>query len=148
MLNKLIFSGTSILKPYMESLKNDATDASLSSIQRLETEIAACHDQEKTLQGLLTERLIDYAFFQKEAQGILREKNHLQAQIAKLEKNVEGNVSTFEQTKALLRFVLKDQMQEAFDESLFSSFVKQIRILSRDECLFEMKCGLNLKERI
>ncbi|MDU4970102.1 MAG: recombinase family protein [Atopobium minutum] len=148
LLNKLIFSGTSILKPYMESLKNDATDASLSSIQRLETEIAACHDQEKTLQGLLTERLIDYAFFQKEAQGILREKNHLQAQIAKLEKNVEGNVSTFEQTKALLRFVLKDQMQEAFDESLFSSFVKQIRILSRDECLFEMKCGLNLKERI
>ena len=35
-----------------------------------------------------------------------------------------------------------------FDEALFENTVDRIKVLSREEIAFELKCGLTLKERI
>lgn len=39
-------------------------------------------------------------------------------------------------------------MLTGFDEALFENTVDHIKVLSREEIAFELKCGLTLKERI
>ena len=39
-------------------------------------------------------------------------------------------------------------MLDTFDDTLFESTVTRVRVISRREVVFELKCGLKLKERI
>ena len=51
-------------------------------------------------------------------------------------------------TQDLLRYVEKATMLTDFDEALFENTVTCIKVLSREEIAFELKCGLTLKERM
>ena len=47
-----------------------------------------------------------------------------------------------------LRFAIKKTSVEAFDDDMFLEYVDTITVLSREEVVFNMKCGLKLKERL
>ena len=45
-------------------------------------------------------------------------------------------------------FTSRDEMLSEFDEKLFTAFVENIIVQSREEIIFRLKCGLKLKERL
>ena len=45
-------------------------------------------------------------------------------------------------------FTSKGTMMMAFDDEIFLSFVEQLTVLSRKEVVFDLKCGLSLRERL
>lgn len=53
-----------------------------------------------------------------------------------------------EELQRLLRFTSKGTMMTGFDDEAFLSFVEWITVLSRKEVIFELKCGLSLRERL
>ena len=53
-----------------------------------------------------------------------------------------------EELQRLFRFTSKGTMMTEFDDEIFLSFVEQITVLSRKEVVFELKCGLSLRERL
>ena len=58
------------------------------------------------------------------------------------------NASHLRAATALLHFAGKNTMLDSFDEELFEQTVDRIIIQSRNEFVFELKCGLKLKERM
>ena len=48
----------------------------------------------------------------------------------------------------LIRFIDKAGVLTEFDDSVFNDYVNEIRVLSRDELEFQLKCGLKIKERL
>lgn len=50
--------------------------------------------------------------------------------------------------KKLVKFVSDHEMLTEYDERLFNAHIEKITALSRKEIVFELRCGLNLKERL
>jgi len=57
----------------------------------------------------------------------------------------ESNGDELSETRALLAWFGTNNAPETFDGTLFTTFVDRV-ILSREEAVFHMKCGLDLKE--
>ena len=63
-------------------------------------------------------------------------------------QNISGDASHLQAATTLLHFAGKSAMLDAFDEELFEQTVARIIVQSRSEFVFELKCGLKLKERM
>ena len=63
MMNKLIFSGKVILKPYVEGIRNGSTDDSFHRVQELTTQLAKNTEQRENLQKLAAQGFIDKILF-------------------------------------------------------------------------------------
>lgn len=50
--------------------------------------------------------------------------------------------------KNLVRFVSDHEMLMEYDKNLFDANIRKITVVSRSEIIFELHCGLNLKERL
>ena len=50
--------------------------------------------------------------------------------------------------KVLLKYTGKGEMLSEFDAALFERFVDHITVCSREEVIFHLSCGLDLRERI
>ncbi|WP_418747659.1 hypothetical protein [Frisingicoccus sp.] len=48
----------------------------------------------------------------------------------------------------LIRFVSKGTMLTEFDDGAFLEYVDKVMALSRNEAVFELECGLCLRERL
>ena len=70
----------------------------------------------------------------------------LKAELAALEKSAEGSGSVISAIKELIAFTGKNRMLTEFDEELFKKFVNRITVMDRSRIIFELKCGLALKE--
>lgn len=47
-----------------------------------------------------------------------------------------------------VKLVAEMDSPSVFEEELFTDIVSEIKVLSRDEIVFCLKCGLRLKERL
>lgn len=47
-----------------------------------------------------------------------------------------------------VKLVAEMDSPSVFEEALFTDIVSEIKVLSRDEIVFCLKCGLRLKERL
>ena len=65
-----------------------------------------------------------------------------------LSKVIGGGGTHITATQDLLRYLEKANMLTDFDETVFENTVDRIKVLSREEIAFELKCGLTFKERI
>ena len=65
-----------------------------------------------------------------------------------ISKSINGDLTYQEEAKKLLRFATKKTSVEAFADDMFLEYVDTITVLSREEVVFNMKCGLKLKERL
>lgn len=61
---------------------------------------------------------------------------------------IGGDMSRTEELKKLMKFVSKSEMLTQYDDELFLSYIERITVLSRKELVFELKCGLKLRERL
>jgi len=63
-------------------------------------------------------------------------------------RSVNGDIEKAEELQKLLRFVSKGTMLTEFDDGAFLEYVDKVTVLSRNEAVFELKCGLCLRERL
>lgn len=148
MMNKLIFSHRMILKPYAEGLKNSSTDDTLRRIQQIQTLLAQNTEKRETLTKLLTMGIIDSVIYSQEMNELLTQADSFRDEIKVLQNTVSGDVTKVNEIISLMNFTEKGGMLVDFELELFEKFVNRIVIRSRNEALFELKCGLKLRERI
>ena len=148
MMNKLIFSGKVILKPYVEGIRNGSTDDSFHRIQELTTQLAKNTEQRENLQKLAAQGFIDKILFNTETNKLLSNADDFRKEIEALNNSVSSDVSKVTAATDLLHFAEKGEMLHGFDEELFEKHVRQITVKNRTEFSFELKCGLCLTERI
>ena len=148
MMNKLIYAHRMILKPYVEALRSENKDGSLRRIQQIQTLLLQNSDQRETLTKLMGQGYIDPIIYNEENNALLRQADDYRAEIEMLNKNISGDASHLQAATALLHFAGKSAMLDTFDEELFEQTVDRIIVQSRSEFVFELKCGLKLKERM
>ena len=70
------------------------------------------------------------------------------AEIDTLTKNISGEAAHITAALDLLNFTEKGVMLDGFNDELFTNTVDRIIVVSRNEIVFELNCGLKLKERL
>ena len=148
MINKLIFAHSIVLKPYVGTLQNGCTDAPMRRIQQIQTLLLENAEQRETLTKLMAQGYIDQILYNEENNTLLSQADHYRQEMDTLSKAIGGDGAHVTAAKELLRYVEKAAMLTDFDEALFENTVTCIKVLSREEIAFELKCGLTLKERM
>lgn len=148
MINKLIFAHSMILKPYLEALRSGCNDAPMRRIQEIQTLLLENAEQRETLTKLMAQGYIDQILYNEENNTLLSQADRYRQEIDSLSKTIGGDGMHVSETQDLLRYVEKATMLTEFDEALFENTVDRIKVFSREEIAFELKCGLTLKERI
>lgn len=148
MMNKLIFSHQTVLKPLLISLRSVNTDDSLVSIQDIDKKISENVEQQNVLVNLMTKGYLDRVVYKKSNNNLLQEAEQLQRQKESINRLLHSGNQHLNEVSALLQFATKVTMLKRFDEGVFNKFVERINVFSRTEIGFELKCGITLKERL
>lgn len=148
MMNKLIYSYRLILRPYANSLKDNAKKETLDQIDALKGRLSENARKRQTLTHLMTQGIIDQTLYSRETTALLAASEDIQKEIDRLENSASDVAGVLLEARALLHFAEKSEMLQAFDDKLFNEFVEHITVHSRHEITFCLKCGLELKERM
>lgn len=148
MINKLIFGRRLILKPYLDALKGSNKNNSLRRIQEIQSLLLENAEKRETLAKLMAQGYIDQVLYNEENNLLLAQADQYKTEISVLNKSISGDATLVQSTLDLLRFAEKGVMLDAFEDTLFENVVTRIRVLSRQEVSFELKCGLTLTERM
>lgn len=148
MINKLVFAHKIILVPYADALKDISKDESLKRIQELQTLMLQNAEQRETLTKLMAQGYIDQIVYNEENNALVSQTDNYRAEIDVLNRSLRGDSTHITAALDLMTFTEQGDMLKAFDETLFENTVAQVRVLSRQEVVFELKCGLKLKERM
>lgn len=148
MMNKLIFAHRLILRPYVENLKRNTKNQTLTRIQQLETSLAENADKRKTLTKLMAQGFIDQVIYSQQTAELLSQADGTRKQIDTLKNETGTETAILTQAQELLHLAEKSPMLKEFDDELFTRFVDHVVIHSRHEAAFMLKCGLTLTERM
>lgn len=139
MVNKLIYIKNRVLKPMLEELNN----AVQSSDENRGSKIEKLEAQETMLLEMMEKHDISSNVILPELIKIGEEKEKL---------CVLGKISSGDDKKDSLRELIcicdRESLQKEFSEHIFSAIVDKVVIISKKEIVFELKCGLSLKERL
>ena len=80
--------------------------------------------------------------------GVTAEVERLTTEKDALSYIASSEISHIEETRKLLSFADKEEFLDGFDGEIFETYVDRIVVKSQTELEFQMKCGLNLIERI
>lgn len=148
MLNKLIFGHKFILRPYLKALQSTSGDEGIKRIQHLEQMLEQNTEQRETLTKLMAQGYIDQILFNQENNALLAQADGFRADIQAINSSMTGDTSKVMETEKLLHFAERGSMLAEFDDLLFTKFVDSVRVVSRQQVSFVLKCGLTFKERI
>ena len=148
MMNKLVFGHQMVLRTLLQSLRGLNDQSRLLKIEELETAIEKNREQKQVLTNLMASGYLEPALFNKESNELAAEAETLRQEKDGLMRSVNGDMVKIEELQRLLRFTSKGTMMTEFDDETFLSFAERITVLSRKEVIFELKCGLSLKERL
>ena len=105
-------------------------------------------DQRKVLVGLMTKGYLERPVYAKSNNELLQEAERIQRQKESLLRFMNSDRRSLSEVSAILQYATKATMLKGFDGELFTRFVERIRVYSRTEIGFELKCGITLKERL
>jgi DNA invertase Pin-like site-specific DNA recombinase len=147
MMNKLIFGHKIVLKPLFERLCNLNAEDALKRMQELEQKRNENAEQQKVLVNLMSKGYLEPAVYKKSANEMHQEAGRLARQQESLTRLYSQDAQNLSEVRELLQVLTKVAMLQRFDETLFSRFVRCIRVCARTEIGFELTCGITLKER-
>jgi DNA invertase Pin-like site-specific DNA recombinase len=148
MMNKLIFSKKQLLKPFAEALSGTNGTVNIRRMQNLEQRLEKNKEQEEFLKKLLASGYLDTELISRIRNEIQSEYDYLKNEKTALSESISGSLVHAKEAKMLIRFIDKAGVLTEFDDSVFNDYVNEIRVLSRDELEFQLKCGLKIKERL
>lgn len=148
MINKLIFAQQIILKPLLNNIKGLNDKDRLLKIEELESLIEKNMEQRQVLTRLMASGYLEPALFNKESNTMTLEAETLREEKEKLMHSIGGDMTKAEELQNLIKFTTQKAMLTEYDDEVFLSYVERVTVLSRSEIVFELKCGLKLKERL
>lgn len=148
MMNKLIFAHQIVLKPLLRSLQGYDDKDRLLQIQEYEIKLEKNMEQRQVLTSLMASGLLEPALFNRENNMLIQEEQHLQEEKNKVINSVSGSHTKVDALQKLIKAVSAKEMLTEYDDEVFLAHVDHIIVVSRDEIVFVMKCGLKLKERL
>lgn len=148
MMNKLVFGHQAVLSPLLRSMRGLNDKEQLLRVQALETQIEKNMEQRQVLTNLMANGYLEPALFNRESNSLTVEAEDLRQEKESLMQSLNGNMEKADKLQRLIRFAADGTMLTDFDDELFLTHVEQITVCSRQEVIFELKCGLRLKERL
>lgn len=148
MMNKLIFAHQSILRPLLYSLQGFDDKNRLLQIQKYETKLEKNMEERQVLTSVMASGLLEPALFSKKITALTLEEKRLQEEKKQMINSVSGDRTKIEALEKLMKFALGSRMLTEYSDETFLSHVEGIIVFSREEIIFELKCGLKLKERL
>ena len=148
MMNKLVFGEQVILKPLLHSLQGFDDKNKLLQIQDMENKLEKNMEQRQVLTSLMASGLLEPALFNKENNALTVKEQRLQEEKRQLMTSVSGDRTKVDDLEKLIKAISSGRMLTEYEDELFLDHVAGITVLSREEIVFELKCGLRLKERL
>ena len=148
MMNKLIFSKEQILKPLLQEVTKQAYKTGDAEVDELNLQIERINQQLNNLTKFMSNGYIEQATYLIERNELVKELQEIEKQKLVLINSNSDEIDRLEHLKELIKFVQISKLIESYEEELFTTFVKEINAISRNELSFVLRCGLNLKERI
>lgn len=148
MIRKLQMMHTQVLKPFVVDLKGVNNKERLHQVFALEEQIKNNAEQITVLTNLMSAGYIEPEVFHLEKNNLILEEDRLEREKQIISKNINGDLTHLEEAQKLLRFASKKEEITEFDDALFLEYVDRITVNSRNEITFNLKCGLNLTERL
>ncbi|NCC15971.1 MAG: recombinase family protein [Clostridia bacterium] len=146
MMNKLVFGHQVILKPLLKSLQSMKDKDRFSEIQEIESRIEKNTEQRQVLTSLMASKYLESVLFNKENNKLRLEAEMLRKEKESLIHSIGGDRTKAEELQKLIKFTCKDKKLTQFDDEVFLTYVEKIKVLSCTDIVFELKCGLQLKE--
>ena len=148
MMNKLIFSHQVVLRPLLRSLQGLDDKDRLLQIQEYETKLEKNMEQRQVLTSLMASGILEPALFNSENNTLIQEKEMLETEKNKLMHSVSGDRTKFDALEKLIKYVSGSEMLKEYEDEVFLAHVDKITVVSREEIIFLLKCGLELRERM
>lgn len=148
MMNKLIFSRQMLLKPLLHSLQTASETSRLLQIQKLEEMIEKNAEKRQTLTSLMAGGYLEPAVFKQESNALITNAEMLQQEKDNLVHYVSGDRTKVDELEKLVHFTGKHKLITEYNDDVFLAFVDRVTVISREEVVFELKCGLDLCERL
>lgn len=145
LLNKLIFGKKILEDLYIQCKQSVIEDV---NIKMLQNNLDQVKKEEQAVNALRLNGVLDSKVYYEKLNAITLQKNGIQNELDYItNQSITENVRTNELLK-LLHFVEKSEYLKGYDDSLIESFVSSIWVNERKVFEFQLKCGLNLKERV
>lgn len=148
MIRKLQDTHSQVLKPFITGLKGVNNKEKLHEILSLEERIKKNAEQITVLTNLMSAGYIEPEIFHAEKNHLTLEEDSLVKEKQLMSKCVNGELIYLDEAQKLLRFVSKKNEIAEFEEEMFTEYVDRIAVHTRYEITFNLKCGLNLTERL
>lgn len=148
MMNRLVYGRNKVLRPFYEALQQSNQTEALLKIHDIQEQLDALVDKKQTIKGLFAKGVIEPAVYTQSINGVTAEMEKLTTEKDALSYIASSEISHIEETRKLLAFADKGEFLEGFDGEIFETYVDRIVVKSQTELEFQMKCGLNLTERI
>lgn len=148
MMNKLIFAHQIVLKPLLHSLQGLDNKERLLQIQDYENRLEKNMEQRQVLTSLMASGLLEPALFNRENNMLIAQEQQLLEEKNSIMNSVSGDRTKVDALKELIKAVSCRSMLTEYDDEFFLAHVETVTVLSRDEIVFVLKCGLKLKERL
>ena len=148
MIRKLQTAHAQILKPFVAGLKGTNNKERLHQVLALEEQIEKNAEQIMVLTNLMSSEYIEPEIFQAEKNRLTLEADRFTREKQLISKSINGDLTHLDEAQKLLRFVSKKTEITEFEDELFLEYVDTITVHTREEITFNLKCGLNLTERL
>jgi Site-specific recombinases, DNA invertase Pin homologs len=148
MMNKLIFSRERMLKPLLHEVKKQTYKTGDSEVSELDLQVEIINQQLKNLAKFMSSGYIEQATYLIERNELVKELQEIERQKLTMENLVSDEFDCLESLEELMKFTGQSKSVESYEEELFTKFVKEVTVISRNELMFKLRCGLSLKERM
>lgn len=147
MMNKLVFGRKEVLEQTITRLmKFEPKDE--SRVHGLENELQEVQDRIYRLSKLLGSKVIDNQFYLREEASLQNKKKELLAKMRRTNREDNNYNYQIQEMKSLLTAVNRKSYFDRYDANLLGRFVERIVIENRETIIFELTCGLHLKEKV
>lgn len=143
MINKLIFGRKYVLTPLLRKLQKEGRNKRLKECDDL---ISQNIESQQILLKLLSSGMIDGDIYTQESTRLKNEFDRLQKEKSLI--SAENREEKITELEKLIKFTGENSRIEEYSDSLFLEFVDHIKIVSRQEAEFHLKCGLILTEEL
>lgn len=148
MMNKLIFGRKEVLQALLDDIRRKNNKSDLKRIDEIGRDLDEITSRRVNLSSIATKGYIDSVTFTQESNRLNLESEQLKSERESLIKGISNDLHKTEALQELILFSGKQEMSSDFDGEVFKKFVDRMTLSSRNEVVFHLKCGLNLKEEV
>lgn len=144
MMKKLQACHEQVLKPFVAGLKGTNNKDRLHQVLDLEAQIEKTLEQQNVMVNLMRAGYIEPELYNAERNALILEAESLSKEKDLIFKSINGDLTHLEEAQKLMRFMGRKNNVIEYGDALIEYYVECVIIKSRNEVIFELKCGFKL----